>query len=229
MSITRARWSTWIPFVNTGEEAYLKPTWAELKEGAPWPLPAESVVRCWTDESTVVDIELRLGKNDKPVVTGIAVRSALPMTPGARSPKWPEGSKPKPLSPRAVQRLPLPTIVKAAVLWTQAFKEEPESQKREGMMKNVVRTLSRLGKDELKGDERRRWLGEIHAEFVREGIPNPVKAMAEQMGWDPNRLHVELNRARKRGFATGHVDESGGRAPAENRQSRKRRQTRRAT
>ena len=75
MAITQARWSTWIPFVNTGEEARLKPNWFELREGAPWPMPAQSIVRCWLDDGNVIDVEFRLGDDDKPIVTGIAVRS----------------------------------------------------------------------------------------------------------------------------------------------------------
>jgi hypothetical protein len=49
------------------------------------------------------------------------------------------------------------------------------------------------------------------------------------MGWTANRLHVELHRARQRGFRTGHADQPNGRPAAGIRQSGKRRQTRRAT
>jgi hypothetical protein len=209
VAITLMRWTTWIPWVNTGEEAKVQPQPQDVHAGTPWPMPPQSIVRAWHDDDYVIDVELRLGEHDTPVVTGISVRRAVPMERRRdfkREPSWPDDAVPRSVSPRDVQRLPLSTVVRAALLWTQATKDDPESRERAGKMGRVDRILARSrGKKGPRGDEFYRTLGLAHYEFVRAGVQSPVKELATQMGEPPGNIHVWLHRARKRGFRTGHT------------------------
>jgi hypothetical protein len=209
MAITRMRWTTWIPWVSSGEEAVMRPMPQELQAGEPWPMPAQSIVRAWEDDDHVVDIEMRLGPDDLPIVTGIAVRRTVATEPRLdfkREPIWPDGATPRPLRPGDVQRLPLATIARAAVLWTESMKDDPESEKRAGKSKNVGRMLSRLKGargGRARGTDFYRIVAQAHYKLVKMAVPHPAIVLGEQMGEDPNTVHQWLYRARAKGFRTG--------------------------
>jgi hypothetical protein len=203
VAIESMRWSTWIPWVNTGEEPRLLPHVPDIRDGRPWPLPAQSIVRAWDDDGYAIDLELRLDKDDRPVVTGIAVRRAVPMEPRRdmkREPRWPEGTEPQPISPRDVKRLPLTQIAKAVATWVEATKDDPDSQERAEKMERVERTLfppRGRSKGRVK-KELYQWILFALQTLEKDLDPNPVQTIAARLGENPNKVHVWVHRAKEK-------------------------------
>jgi hypothetical protein len=192
--------------VSSGEEPRINPKLHDLATGRPWPLTPQSIVRAWDDESGyTIDLELRLGTNDQPVVTGIAVRRALPMEPRQRDitggPRWPEATEPVPVSPRDLKRLPLSSLAKAAKAWIESMKLEPGSEERDAVTAGVVRTLHppRGWKAGARvTDELYEFILKALEHHERNMEPHPVLRIAEALGEPPAKVHVWVHRAKAR-------------------------------
>jgi hypothetical protein len=196
------RWSTWIPWVDSGEEAKLEPLHSDLRDGGSWPMPAQSIVRAWhEDDDYVIDIELRLDDVDRPVVTGIAIRRAVPLKSSRdfkREPRWPAGTEPRAVRPRDVKRLPLSVVTKAAVAWVTSTQLEPESPERALELGKVKRTLQPPRSRPRTDPDFYRKILLLYNELAARGERSPAKMLAEQMGEPVSTVHVWLHRAKRK-------------------------------
>jgi hypothetical protein len=185
-------WSTWL-------RTTLEPGYSDLRHGVPWPMPAQSVVRAWLeDDDYVVDVELRLDDADEPVVTGIAIRRAVPMKPSTSGPRWPEGTELRAVRPRDVKRLPLSQIAKAAATWVSSTKLEPGSSERTLELDKVRRALRPPPTRPRTDPEFYSKLLLVHDELVARGESAPAKQLAAQMGEPVGKVHVWLHRAKRK-------------------------------
>lgn len=188
-------WTTWVR-----SKVELQP--AEQRDGTPWPMPAQSVVRAWADEDYVIDVELRLGRDDQPIVTGLAIRRGVPLEPRSgfkqSEPRWPKDAEPRSVRPRDVKRLPLSQIAKAAVTWVSALELDPGSAKRTLELDRARRTLRPPRTSPREDPDYYRKLLLVHNELVARREPSPAKKLAEQMGKPLSTVHVHLHRARRK-------------------------------
>jgi hypothetical protein len=203
MGIDYMRWSTWIPFVETAKEARLNPHAQDFQDETTWPMPAQSVVRVWTDDDYLIDIELRLSDDDGPLVTGIAVRRGTPLASRRdmkTDPCWPDEAQPGQVSPREVRRLPLSQATKAAVAWVRAMKLDPGSPQRDRAQQRVTR-LARPPRDRSKGrvsPATYEWILRALDYYERKGELHPIQRIAVDLGEPPAKVHVWVHRAKRR-------------------------------
>jgi len=149
----------------------------------------------------MVAVELRLGDDDEPIVTGIAIRRSIPMQPRKdlkREPSWPDGTESPAVRPRDVKRLPLSQIAKAAATWVSSTKLEPGSPERELERGKVTRTLRPPRTRPRTDRDFYSKLLLVHDELVARGESAPAKQIAVQMGEPVSKVHVWLHRAKRK-------------------------------
>jgi hypothetical protein len=192
------RWSTWREF-----EDDLRPHSQMVAEGAPWPMPAQSIMRVLSTEfpKYAVDVEFRLDAFDEPVVTGVAVRRRVPMKSkperAALDPKaeWPEGIEPLPLSLRDVRRLPLDRIATAALVAVRQFSESGPDR-----MLPVADALSLPGRPVGRNKDRfYATVAELHRRYAKQGR-SPAKELARRKHVSENTAHQWIYKARQLGY-----------------------------
>lgn len=192
------RWSTWREFKDD-----VRPRRERLAEGAPWPMPAQGIMRVFSTEfpKYAVDVEMRLDAFDEPVVTGVAVRRCVGMKANKRAgfdppPEWPEDVEPLPVSLRDVRRLPLDRIATAALVVVRQFRESPDPDR----MLPVAEALSLPGRPVGRNKERfYTTVAELYRRYAGEGR-SPAKELARRKHVSENTAHQWIYKARQLGY-----------------------------
>lgn len=202
--------------------AWPTPSREDLKRGQRWPVPAEMVVRFIPPGETYsVDVELFQDEDDEePLVTGVAVRTTArtdASAPDLRDP-WSEGATFDPLpSARAIQRLPIATYIRAAIV----IAADPLTEEGRVRFRRTIRRLKPRGTaDQAKEDAR---LLARRDELRARGVRNYAPVIARAMGAYPATVRVMVHRADKR--AKDRAAASEQREATASRQRRRRRTT----
>jgi hypothetical protein len=200
-------WSGWVGFKDD-----LPASFEARAEGAPWPMPAEGIVRVISSEwpKYAVDVEMRLPPGTptgpyrlfEPVVTGVSVRRRVPMRAKGRraafehKAEWAEETEPLPLSLRDVRRLPLDRIAAAAVVVVRQAAEEPSPDR----LEPLAEVLSLPGRPIGRNKERfYRAVAELHRQWTLKGL-SPARELAKRKHVSENTAHQWIYKARQLGY-----------------------------
>ncbi len=199
------QWRAWFVRLFRGDDLMSwprRPAWPipsreDLRRGQRWPVPAEMVVRFVPPAETyAVDVELYDDADDEePVVTGVAVRATAPTdasAPDVRDP-WSEGATFDPLpSARAIQRLPIATYIRAAIV----IAADPYTSEGRVRFRRTIRRLKPLGTADQSREDAR--LLARRDELRARGVRNYAPVIAQAIGADPATVRVMVHRADKR-------------------------------
>jgi hypothetical protein len=175
----------WTDAPASGEAIWRRHGRADVVES--WPLPPRALVRVFDRElGYVVDVELYMENPDEAVVSGLCVRRPVPLTKRKSGPpRWPDGIEVPSLSFRDLDRLPLETIIEAAVAHMTYRPTSPTAAQRRS----------------------RYWrVGEIYRRAKQSGRSAAVEIAAE-LGISQNAAHQLIHRVRKDPSITAHFPE----------------------
>lgn len=195
-----ATWKVWATQITErGRYKPPSPTSEDLAAGEPWPLSpddTEFLVRVRPPDSAyVVDVEVVRKPDGQPVVVGLAIRRAFPMSRRSEPSEveWPDDTTLEGVSPRDVRRLPISKCIDIALAKvTDPFDLDDSA----GRAIRVPRGRPARGD---KGTDFYREFSEAFKAIQRQG-GKPYQEIARRKNVTENLVYQWVNRARDLGF-----------------------------